>query len=145
MSAPKKHNGDHIVAETDVAGVNNGSGATHASTANLPLHRRMDHSFLQYASYVIRDRAIPNLADGLKPVQRRVLWALHRNDDGRFIKVANVVGDCMKYHPHGDQSIGDALVVLTNKRYLIEGQGNFGNIMTGDPAAASRYIECRLT
>src|SRR3989475_1598470 len=83
----------------------------------LPLHRRMDFSFLQYASYVIRDRAIPNLADGLKPVQRRVLWALHQNDDGRFIKVANVVGECMKYHPHGDQSIGDALVVLTNKRY----------------------------
>src|SRR5438445_5808325 len=78
----------------------------------LPLHRRVDTSFLQYASYVIRDRAIPNLADGLKPVQRRILWSLHQNDDGRFIKVANIVGDCMKYHPHGDASIGDALVVL---------------------------------
>jgi topoisomerase-4 subunit A len=100
---------------------------------------------LDYASYVIRDRAIPNLADGLKPVQRRILWALHRTDDGRFTKVANVVGDTMKFHPHGDASIGDALVVLTNKRYLIEGQGNFGNIYTGDPAAAPRYIECRLT
>jgi topoisomerase-4 subunit A len=110
-----------------------------------PLHRRMDYSFLQYASYVIRDRAIPNLADGLKPVQRRILWSLHQNDDGRFIKVANVVGHCMQYHPHGDASIGDALVVLVNKRCLIEGQGNFGNLFTGDPPAAPRYIECRLT
>ena len=105
----------------------------------------MDRGFLDYASYVIRDRAIPNLADGFKPVQRRILWALHEKDDGRFIKVANVVGHTMQYHPHGDASIGDALVVLANKRYLIEGQGNFGNLFTGDPAAASRYIECRLT
>src|ERR1035437_9095158 len=111
----------------------------------LALHRRVNTSFLEYASYVIRDRAIPHLADGVKPVQRRILWSLHQNDDGRFIKVANVVGDTMKYHPHGDASIGDALVVLANKRYLIEGQGNFGNIFTGDPAAAPRYIECRLT
>jgi topoisomerase-4 subunit A len=109
------------------------------------LHARVDRGFLEYASYVIRDRAIPNLADGLKPVQRRILWALHDKDDGRFIKVANVVGHTMQYHPHGDASIGDALVVLANKRYLIEGQGNFGNIFTGDPAAAPRYIECRLT
>ena len=112
---------------------------------DLPLHRRVNTSFLEYASYVIRDRAIPNLADGLKPVQRRILWALHEKDDGRFIKVANVVGHAMQYHPHGDASIGDALVVLTNKRYLIEGQGNYGNIFTGDVAAAPRYIECRLT
>ncbi len=109
------------------------------------LHTRVDRGFLDYASYVIRDRAIPNLADGLKPVQRRILWALHEKDDGRFIKVANVVGHTMQYHPHGDASIGDALVVLANKRYLIEGQGNYGNIFTGDPAAAPRYIECRLT
>ncbi len=113
--------------------------------ADTGLHQRVDKSFMEYASYVIRDRAIPNLADGLKPVQRRILWALHEKDDGRFIKVANVVGHTMQYHPHGDASIGDALVVLTTKRYLIEGQGNFGNIYTGDPAAASRYIECRLT
>ncbi len=110
-----------------------------------PLHRRVDRSFLEYASYVIRDRAIPNLADGLKPVQRRILWALHLGDDGRFTKVANVVGDTMKFHPHGDAAIGEALVVLANKRYLIEGQGNYGNIFTGDPPAAPRYIECRLT
>ncbi|HKW30662.1 MAG TPA: DNA topoisomerase IV subunit A [Verrucomicrobiae bacterium] len=112
---------------------------------NPGLHTRVDRGFLDYASYVIRDRAIPNLADGLKPVQRRILWALHEKDDGRFIKVANVVGHTMQYHPHGDASIGDALVVLANKRYLIEGQGNFGNIFTGDPAAAPRYIESRLT
>jgi topoisomerase-4 subunit A len=139
----------------------NGNGATRvlaedvpAAIAHIPfdprkssggLHRRVDRGFLEYASYVIRDRAIPNLADGLKPVQRRILWALHEKDDGRFIKVANVVGHTMQYHPHGDASIGDALVVLANKRYFIEGQGNFGNIFTGDPAAAPRYIECRLT
>ena len=114
-------------------------------TIDLALHRRVDRSFLEYASYVIRDRAIPNLADGLKPVQRRILWSLHQNDDGKFIKVANIVGHCMQYHPHGDASIGDALVVLANKRYLIERQGNYGNLYTGDPAAAPRYIECRLT
>jgi topoisomerase IV subunit A len=111
----------------------------------LPIHRRVDRSFLDYASYVIRDRAIPHIADGLKPVQRRILWALHQMDDGRFMKVANVTGETMKYHPHGNASIDDALVVLANKRYLIEGQGNYGNIFTGDPAAAPRYIECRLT
>lgn len=110
-----------------------------------PLHRLMDGNFLQYASYVIRDRAIPELDDGLKPVQRRILHALNEKDDGRFIKVANIVGHTMQYHPHGDASIGDALVTLVNRGYLIEGQGNFGNIHTGDPAAAARYIECRLT
>lgn len=105
----------------------------------------IDDNFLQYASYVIKDRAIPDIADGLKPVQRRIMYSLHENDDGKFIKVANIVGYCMQYHPHGDASIGDALVTLANKQYLIEGQGNFGNIFTGDAAAASRYIECRLT
>ncbi len=110
-----------------------------------PLRNLVDSNFLQYASYVIKDRAIPDLADGLKPVQRRIMYSLHEKDDGKFIKVANIVGYCMQYHPHGDASIADALVTLTNKRYLIEGQGNFGNIFTGDAAAASRYIECRLT
>jgi topoisomerase-4 subunit A len=138
----------------------NGNGALHVQAEDvevvphrpfvpnkieLPLHRRVDRSFLDYASYVIRDRAICNLSDGLKPVQRRILWALHDLDNGRFIKVANVVGHAMKFHPHGDASIGDALVTLATKRYLIEGQGNFGNIFTGDVAAAPRYIECRLT
>lgn len=110
-----------------------------------PLGRFFEHNFLQYASYVIRDRAIPHLDDGLKPVQRRILYALHEKDDGRFIKVANIVGYCMQYHPHGDASIEEALVTLTNRGYLIEGQGNFGNLLTGDRAAAARYIECRLT
>jgi len=97
------------------------------------------------ASYVIRDRAIPHLDDGLKPVQRRIMHSLKMRDDGKFIKVANIVGYCMQFHPHGDASIAAALVNLTNKRYLIEPQGNFGNVLTGDPPAASRYIECRLT
>jgi topoisomerase-4 subunit A len=104
-----------------------------------------DKNFLEYASYVIKDRAIPDLEDGLKPVQRRILHSLFEMDDGKFHKVANVVGHCMKYHPHGDASIGDALVVLANKEYFIERQGNFGNIYTGDAASATRYIECRAT
>ncbi|MGN0844578.1 MAG: DNA gyrase subunit A, partial [Kiritimatiellia bacterium] len=110
-----------------------------------PLARVMDDNFLQFASYSICDRAIPTVEDGLKPVQRRILHTLFEMDDGRFIKVATVVGRTMFYHPHGDQSIYGALVNLANKRYLIEGQGNFGNIYTGDDAAAPRYIECRLT
>ena len=110
-----------------------------------PLKDLINENFIQYASYVIRDRAIPQLEDGLKPVQRRILHALYEKDDGRFNKVANIVGHCMQYHPHGDASIEDALVNLVNRSYLIEGQGNFGNVLTGDPAAASRYIECRLT
>jgi len=134
---------DHVVAETVETAIVHKPFDPKKLEAGL--HTRVDRGFLDYASYVIRDRAIPNLADGLKPVQRRILWALHEKDDGRFIKVANVVGHTMQYHPHGDASIGDALVVLANKRYLIEGQGNFGNIFTGDPAAAARYIECRLT
>ena len=111
---------------------------------NSFLRSLMDSNFIEYASYVIKERAIPDVDDGLKPVQRRILWALFKMDDGKFHKVANVVGDTMKYHPHGDASIGDALVVLANKEYFIEKQGNFGNIFTGDPASASRYIECRL-
>jgi topoisomerase-4 subunit A len=104
-----------------------------------------NRNFLEYASYVIRDRAIPDLEDGLKPVQRRILHTLFEMDDGKFHKVANVVGACMKYHPHGDASIGDALVVLANKDVFIDRQGNFGNIYTGDAASAPRYIECRAT
>ncbi|QQO08311.1 DNA topoisomerase IV subunit A [Breznakiella homolactica] len=104
-----------------------------------------DKNFLEYASYVIKDRAIPDLEDGLKPVQRRILHSLFEMDDGKFHKVANVVGHCMKYHPHGDASIGSALVVLANKEYFIDRQGNFGNIYTGDGASAVRYIECRAT
>ncbi|MDO5463262.1 MAG: DNA gyrase subunit A, partial [bacterium] len=105
----------------------------------------MDDNFLQFASYSICDRALPTVEDGLKPVQRRILHAMWEKDDGRFTKVAGVVGNAMHYHPHGDAAIKDAIVTLANKRYLIQGQGNFGNILTGDEAAAARYIECRLT
>jgi len=109
------------------------------------LQKLFDFNFLEYTSYVIRERAIPDIKDGLKPVQRRILQTLHLSDDGRFHKVANIVGSTMKLHPHGDASIFSALVNLANKDYLIEKQGNFGNIFTGDQASAARYIECRLT
>lgn len=101
--------------------------------------------FLDYASYVILERAIPHINDGLKPVQRRILHSMKRLDDGRYNKVANIVGHTMQFHPHGDASIGDALVQLGQKNLLIDCQGNWGNILTGDSAAASRYIEARLS
>lgn len=101
--------------------------------------------FLDYASYVILERAVPNINDGLKPVQRRILHSMKRLDDGRYNKVANIVGHTMQFHPHGDASIGDALVQLGQKDLLIDCQGNWGNILTGDDAAAPRYIEARLS
>ena len=104
-----------------------------------------DRNFLEYASYVIKDRAIPDLDDGLKPVQRRIMHTLFEKDDGKFHKVANVVGECMKYHPHGEASIAPALVVIANKELFIDRQGNFGNIFTGDNASAPRYIECKAS
>ncbi|MBR0031964.1 MAG: DNA topoisomerase IV subunit A [Treponema sp.] len=103
-----------------------------------------DKNFIEYASYVVRDRAIPAIEDGFKPVQRRIMQTLIDMDNGLMHKVAKVVGQVMNYHPHGDASIGGALVVLANKEYFIERQGNYGNIFTGDEAAATRYIECRL-
>ncbi len=108
------------------------------------VNKIFDRNFLEYASYVIKDRAIPDIDDGFKPVQRRILHTLFEMDDGKFHKVANVVGAAMKYHPHGDASIYSALVVLANKNLFIDKQGNFGNIFTGDEASAARYIECRL-
>ena len=101
--------------------------------------------YLEYASYVILERAVPHIEDGLKPVQRRILHSMQTLDDGRFNKVANIVGNTMQYHPHGDASIGDALVQLGQKDLLIDTQGNWGNILTGDSAAAPRYIEARLS
>ena len=101
--------------------------------------------FLDYASYVILERAVPHVEDGLKPVQRRILHAMKVVDDGRYNKVANIVGQTMQYHPHGDASIKDALVQLGQKDLLIDCQGNWGNILTGDEAAAGRYIEARLS
>lgn len=104
-----------------------------------------EHWFLDYASYVILERAVPHIHDGLKPVQRRILHSMKRLDDGRYNKVANIVGHTMQFHPHGDASIGDALVQLGQKELLIDCQGNWGNILTGDDAAAPRYIEARLS
>ncbi|MDX2186094.1 MAG: DNA gyrase/topoisomerase IV subunit A [Opitutaceae bacterium] len=110
-----------------------------------PIARHYKNWFLEYASYVILDRAVPHIDDGLKPVQRRILHTLWEMDDGRFNKVANVVGAAMRFHPHGDASIGAALVAMGQRGLLVEPQGNFGNVLTGDGAAAPRYIEARLT
>src|SRR6266704_2582000 len=112
---------------------------------NTGLHGQYKNWFLDYASYVILERAVPAVEDGLKPVQRRILHAMKEMDDGRFNKVANIIGQTMQYHPHGDASIGDALVNMGQKDLLIETQGNWGDIRTGDEAAAPRYIEARLS
>src|SRR3954465_12146073 len=101
--------------------------------------------FLDYASYVILERAVPALEDGLKPVQRRIMHAMKEMDDGRFNKVANIIGQSMQYHPHGDAGIGEPLVKMGQKDLLIDTQGNWGDIRTGDEAAAARYIEARLS
>ncbi len=113
--------------------------------STLNLSKMYQNWFLDYASYVILERAVPHISDGLKPVQRRILHAMKRIDDGRYNKVANLIGNTMQYHPHGDASIGDALVQMGQKDLLIDTQGNWGNILTGDGAAAPRYIEARLT
>lgn len=120
-------------------------GDTKTETAKHQLTGMYQNWFLDYASYVILERAVPHLVDGLKPVQRRILHTMKTLDDGRYSKVANIVGQAMQYHPHGDASISDALVQLGQKDYLIDTQGNWGNILTGDSAAASRYIEARLS
>ena len=120
-------------------------------TGSGPMRDLYDENFRQYSAYVICSRAIPAVEDGLKPVQRRIMHSLWEKDDGRYTKVANIVGHAMQYHPHGDASIGDALCVLANKLwgegkgYLIDGQGNYGSLLTGMPHAATRYIECRLS
>lgn len=111
----------------------------------IPVAGLYENWFLDYASYVILERAVPSLFDGLKPVQRRILHSMKEMDDGRYNKVANIIGNTMKYHPHGDASIGDALVQLGQKDLLIDCQGNWGNTLTGDGAAAPRYIEARLS
>lgn len=116
--------------------------ALHTVTALSGMYQEW---FLDYASYVILERAVPHISDGLKPVQRRLLYSMKRMDDGRFNKVANIIGHTMQFHPHGDASIGDALVQLGQKELLVESQGNWGNILTGDSAAAARYIEARLS
>lgn len=120
-----------------------GKGSEQEST--LSLKGMYKDYFLDYASYVILERAVPSVDDGLKPVQRRILHAMKEMDDGRFNKVANIIGQTMQYHPHGDASIGEALVNMGQKDLLIDCQGNWGDVRTGDSAAASRYIEARLT
>ncbi|MCF8302505.1 MAG: DNA gyrase/topoisomerase IV subunit A [Bacteroidales bacterium] len=125
-------------------GEENGNPAGHL-VRSIHLNEMYEDWFLDYASYVILERAVPNIVDGLKPVHRRILHAMRELDDGRFNKVANIIGHAMKYHPHGDAAIGDALVQLGTKNLLIDTQGNWGNIHTGDSAAAPRYIEARLS
>ena len=119
-----------------------GPAALHSVTALSGMYQDW---FLDYASYVILERAVPHLHDGLKPVQRRILHSMKRMDDGRYNKVANIIGHTMQFHPHGDASIGDALVQLGQKELLVDMQGNWGNLLTGDGAAAPRYIESRLS
>ncbi len=133
--------------EIDPNGLPPGEGNEEETTSSrvIPLSGLYERWFLDYASYVILDRAVPYINDGLKPVQRRILHSLKELDDGRFNKAANVIGNTMKYHPHGDASIGDAMVQLGQKNLLIETQGNWGDPVTGDSAAAPRYIEARLS
>ena len=132
---------DIIKTEGDTAGPS-GPAALHSVTALSGMYQDW---FLDYASYVILERAVPHLHDGLKPVQRRILHSMKRMDDGRYNKVANIIGHTMQFHPHGDASIGDALVQLGQKELLADMQGNWGNLLTGDGAAAPRYIESRLS
>ena len=117
----------------------------HVDDKIVPLNGLYQNWFLDYASYVILERAVPSLYDGLKPVQRRILHSMREMEDGRYNKVANIIGNTMKYHPHGDASIGDALVQIGQKDLMIDCQGNWGNTLTGDGAAAARYIEARLS
>ena len=132
---------DPTAAETSNLGDSNNDGMERVIQVSV----MYNNYFLDYASYVILERAVPHQNDGLKPVQRRILHSLNELDDGRFHKVANVIGNTMKYHPHGDASIGDAMVQLGQKDLLLDCQGNWGNILTGDRAAAPRYIEVRLS
>lgn len=149
-----EHSGDSYTDSTetgdepDVEAEAHASALPYVSGAEVPRHLLQgmyQNWFLEYASYVILERAVPHMEDGLKPVQRRILHTMKTLDDGRFNKVANIVGATMQYHPHGDASINDALVQLGQKDLLVETQGNWGNILTGAPAAAGRYIEARLS
>lgn len=130
---------------TDFSGVHSRNTDEPEDSSIIPVSGLYENWFLDYASYVILERAVPSVHDGFKPVQRRILHSMKEMDDGRYNKVANIIGNTMKYHPHGDASIGDALVQLGQKDLLIDCQGNWGNTLTGDGAAAPRYIEARLT
>lgn len=134
------HNEEELDPNLEPGAISDGNEETITRVSGM-----FEDWFLDYASYVILERAVPSIEDGFKPVQRRIMHALKELDDGRYNKVANVVGHTMQYHPHGDASIGDAMVQIGQKDLLIDTQGNWGNILTGDRAAASRYIEARLT
>ena len=151
MSQDDKESNDKLEEEQAGDRSEDQSGQVQTDMPMEELHKVMHLSgmyqdwFLDYASYVILERAVPHVNDGLKPVQRRILHSMKRLDDGRYNKVANIIGHTMQFHPHGDASIGDALVQLGQKELLIDTQGNWGNILTGDGAAAPRYIEARLS
>jgi topoisomerase-4 subunit A len=132
-------------SQNDFSGVHSRNSDEPEDSSIIPVNGLYENWFLDYASYVILERAVPSVHDGFKPVQRRILHSMKEMDDGRYNKVANIIGNTMKYHPHGDASIGDALVQLGQKDLLIDCQGNWGNTLTGDGAAAPRYIEARLT
>ena len=117
----------------------------HGESKPVFINNMYESWFLDYASYVILERAVPSIEDGLKPVQRRILHSMKEMDDGRYNKVANIIGQTMQYHPHGDASIGDAIVAIGQKDLMIDPQGNWGDVRTGDGAAAPRYIEARLS
>ncbi len=138
-------NGEELDQADETALENNGGENTEELYKVAHISGMYKDWFLDYASYVILERAVPNIYDGLKPVQRRILHSMKRLDDGRYNKVANIIGHTMQFHPHGDASIGDALVQLGQKNLLVDMQGNWGNILTGDRAAAPRYIEARLS
>jgi len=159
------HTEDEFIPQEDISGTSGENTADLSAETDVPASSHSEYQvpdlkdagvrhhlsgmyqnwFLDYASYVILERAVPNMADGLKPVQRRILHSMKRLDDGRYNKVANIIGHTMQFHPHGDASIGDALVQLGQKDLLIDCQGNWGNVLTGDGAAAPRYIEARLS
>ncbi|NVK63531.1 MAG: DNA gyrase/topoisomerase IV subunit A [Flavobacteriales bacterium] len=136
----QEHQDDNLNEENETDGADSAT-----DDGIIPLGGLYENWFLDYASYVILERAVPALYDGLKPVQRRILHSMKEMDDGRYNKVANIIGNTMKYHPHGDASIGDALVQIGQKDLMIDMQGNWGNTLTGDRAAAPRYIEARLS
>ncbi len=136
---------DNEDLEGNELGNDDSNQADHTDDKITPVGGLYENWFLDYASYVILERAVPSLYDGLKPVQRRIMHSMKEMDDGRYNKVANIIGNTMKYHPHGDASIGDALVQLGQKDILVDCQGNWGNTLTGDSAAAPRYIEARLS
>lgn len=139
------HNESDKESDKNFTNIHSQNGDGTEDTSIIPVSGLYENWFLEYASYVILERAVPSIYDGFKPVQRRILHSMKEMDDGRYNKVANIIGNTMKYHPHGDASIGDALVALGQKDLLIDCQGNWGNTLTGDGAAAPRYIEARLT